>query len=614
MEMREKILAYCRQKGWPTTVQGTWIRLKACPICGKSARKPFAIHAVEGTARCHYGACNWAGGLTTLQRHFGDLVSSIPTPDRYKQTVVEPPQALGEELNKNLLAKPAVLERFQAFRCFNRDTVTRFKLGFDDEAHAATYPYYVKGKLVSVKYKKPLPNGDKKVWRWKPKDAGDDVTTAHTLFNVDNLKGNETCIVTEGEDDCMILTQLGYKNVVSIPNGSSHVTGTWLDPLESFNDIVVIFDRDKAGEQAAAKFIDAMGKLKCRAAWLPKGIMVPAGPWGKEEFEAKDVTDFIRAGAEDLLRAAIDGCKATKHDLVCHVGDFVEEFREDFFSRGRYRGRTTGFPSWDAIIGGRRLGELTIVSGGTGSGKSKLMENMIVKNAVLNEPMLLGSFELTRNAILRRIAAQLSASLYHLRNQPQEMLLEEFEKACLQLSQLPIYLINVYGKMDVEQFVDCASYAKRRLKVDTVILDHLHFMLRSSSADTERHEIDQTMLRLAEAAKSLELSLFVVCHPSLRKQEINPKYHTNDLRGSSFISQVADNIWFVWREREQGKLQAGRGKALLYCEKSRDEAGQEGSLELDFSIETQSFLDPLGMEVELPPEQDSFSEDQYVEI
>ena len=86
--------------------------------------------------------------------------------------------------------------------------------------NAIMFPYFRDKKLVNVKYR----DGEKNFT----------LTSGAELipFNLDSIKGCKEVIITEGEGfDCMVISQVGFNNVISVPNGAS--TGnnnlSWLD-------------------------------------------------------------------------------------------------------------------------------------------------------------------------------------------------------------------------------------------------------------------------------------------------------------------------------------------------------------------------------------------------
>lgn len=957
--MREEIVNYVRSKGWKYSLSpdGNWVRLNSCPICGKTSRKPFAINTKEGTAHCHHGECGWSGGLTLLKQHFGDLVFKLK---EERRAYAAPPESIIKELEDRLWSSPALIDKFKAFRCIDEKHIKMFRLGLD-ERRGVAYPSFQNGKPVCIKFKRRTADGkDIKAWVG-PKGE----SCRSVLYNVHNLRGNDIVYIVEGEDDCIILTQLGYKNVVSIPHGSATLRGEWLDPLESFRDVVIFMDGDPAGQKAAQGLAATIGTDRSRIVEFPQGIVVPPGPWAKEEYEAKDITDLVRAGRSDLIKDLIDGAPIPKHDTVVHVSDFIDEFLEDFKNGNRSRGATTGFPSLDAVIGGRRPGELTIITGNTSchapgqgilmydgsikkvenilvgdqimgpdstprnvlethtgktemaniipikgesfevtldhlltlvevgyykkingkntyfksgklkdisvrdwinstktfkhlhklvytgvefnrsnnltidpyflgillgdgnltnltpvfttvdkvlydylesectkhncyltctgsnggidyrivskessykncnlitkelrslglmglgsgdkfipndylitskenrlkllaglldtdgslskskngythidyitkseklsndivflcrslgfwasvnkckkscqgdftgnyyriyingnlslipsklsrkqstktktrtdvlragfkveksgvgkffgfsvdgdnryvldnflithnSGKTTLAFNVAMNVVKLGEPVLMSAFEHGPKKIIEKASSWITGKTRFL-GSTNEMTQQDAEYAAKVMKDMPLYIINHYGVYNPERYIECMRYSQRRLMVTTAVLDHLHHCISSKSFETERHDIDRAMLSLRGATEQTTVNLMVVAHPRQKQGEENPSIGLTDLRGSSFISQVADNVWICWRDDNLQKLKPGYGRSIIYVKKTRSECGTVGQVEMVFDMNGQKFLDPLGSELDFVEElgQNEFTE------
>lgn len=951
--MREEIINYVRTKGWKYSVSpdGNWVRLNSCPICGKTSRKPFAINTREGTAHCHHGECGWSGGLTLLKQHFGDLVFKLK---EERKSFASPPESLIKELESKLWSNQSFIDKFKAFRCIDEKHIKMFRLGLDDRRGIA-YPSFQNGKPVYIKYKRRTSDG-KEIKSW----VGPNGESCQTvLYNVHNLRGNDIVYITEGEDDCIILTQLGYKNVVSIPHGSSTIRGEWLNPIESFHDVVIFMDGDGAGRKAAQGLSDVIGKDRCRIVEFPEGIIVPPGPWSKTEYEAKDITDLARSNNIELLHELIKNSKFSKNETVTHISDHLDQFLDDFKNGNRSRGSTTGFPSLDSVVGGRRPGELTVITGNTAchvkgqgilmydgsikkvedivvgdqvmgpdstprnvlethsgnaemaliipkkgesfevtldhlltvvktfettghnkynsinkiedisvndlfnssnyfkrsrmlfytgvdfksvntleldpyllglllgdgcfaghrqitytttdtvllntikqkvnsinckivnankkencvdyriisktngigsnyllniikklnlmgkksdnkfipkhylisnrknrlnllaglidtdgsnekrnhfsyttkskqlaldivflcrslglwavqnsycfnnktyyrlyingsnlrqiptklkrkqnsktsmkknilrsrfkiektgikeyygfsvdgdnryvldnflvthnSGKTSLAFNVAMNVVKLGEPVLMSAFEHGPKKIIEKASSWITNKTRFL-GSTNEMSIKDAEYAVSVMKDMPLYIINHYGVYSPEKYIECMRYAQRRLMVTTAVLDHLHHTIQSKSFDTERHDIDRAMLSLRGATEQTGVYLIVVAHPRQKQGEENPNIGLTDLRGSSFISQVADNVWICWRDDNLQKLKPGYGRSIIYVKKNRSECGTVGQVEMVFDMNGQKFLDPLGSELDFVEElkQNEFNENEFI--
>jgi len=78
---------------------------------------------------------------------------------------------------------------------------------------------------------------------------------ADYLFNLQNAKSFNSCIITEGSVDAMAIHQSGYPNVVSTLG--AQVTSSQVKMMKRYFDSIIIFsDNDEAGEAMKCAIID----------------------------------------------------------------------------------------------------------------------------------------------------------------------------------------------------------------------------------------------------------------------------------------------------------------------------------------------------------------------
>jgi hypothetical protein len=165
----------------------------------------------------------------------------------------------------------------------------------------------------------------------------------------------------------------------------------------------------------------------------------------------------------------------------------------------------------------------------------------------------------------------------------------ELEKALKWISTLPLYFVDVYGELGLKELKDSIYYAKRRYGIGFVVIDHLHFFLKYSP-DLERQAIDQALKEIKSWAMDLGIHILLVVHPTKLTYD-NKVVHLNDLKGSSGLKQIPDNVFSIWRSREEKDLSTPQNEIVLYILKVRDDSGSEGSVILDFNKWSQSYED-----------------------
>jgi len=163
----------------------------------------------------------------------------------------------------------------------------------------------------------------------------------------------------------------------------------------------------------------------------------------------------------------------------------------------------------------------------------------------------------------------------------------ELEKVLQWISTLPIYFVDVYGELGLRELKDSIYYAKRRYGIGLVVIDHLHFFLKYS-ADLERQAIDQGLKDIKAWAMDLGIHVLLVVHPTKLTYD-NKVVRLNDLKGSSGLKQIPDNVISIWRPRGEDNLKSPTSEIVLDILKVRDDDGEEGKVILTFDKRSQSY-------------------------
>lgn len=101
------------------------------------------------------------------------------------------------------------------------------------------------------------------------------------------------------------------------------------------------------------------------------------------------------------------------------------------------------FPTLTKILKGHRRGELTILTGSTGSGKTTFMSEYSLDLAMQGVNTLWGSFEI-RNARLARTMLQQMAGV------PLDENLHLFDEWADRFEQLPFYFMTFHGQQTIK--------------------------------------------------------------------------------------------------------------------------------------------------------------------
>lgn len=174
------------------------------------------------------------------------------------------------------------------------ETIHKFALGFLPASittgpmgwRAATsgaivMPWHFDGQYGKVQYR-AVGSDVPKEHRYRQK-KGADVTGGLPPFNADAIEGADVVMLVEGEIDAMLAQQVAPVGVAVVTWGSASIAPNgWAESLLEGKRVLLVFDSDPAGQQAAAKW-EVLGKR----------ITLPAG---------KDIGDFADLHGVDALR------------------------------------------------------------------------------------------------------------------------------------------------------------------------------------------------------------------------------------------------------------------------------------------------------------------------
>lgn len=173
-------------------------------------------------------------------------------------------------------------------------------------------------------------------------------------------QGGRKVIVTEGEIDCLSISQLqGNKwPVVSLPNGASsgakyiRASVEW---LESFDEVVFAFDMDEPGQKAAKECALLLSPGKAKIARLPM----------------KDANECLVAGKGKELIDALWGAVPYRPDGIRSGAELWDDIKKP-----PPAGYEIPYPGLNGKLGGVRLGELVLFTAGSGIGKSTIVNEI----------------------------------------------------------------------------------------------------------------------------------------------------------------------------------------------------------------------------------------------
>ncbi len=375
------------------------------------------------------------------------------------------------------------------------------------------------------------------------------------LFGADRLDGNAKTpvYVEEGEFDVIGMWQYGWTaNVVSGTAGAAKWDDSWLDEIEPYEQAVLMYDPDEAGQKGGDALASKLGREKCVRVTLPK----------------KDVGECIEYDVPtETIQRAVRMARPMTGLSIVRPSSFAAEIEARIADPEKMIGFATGSAKVDQCLGGDRPG-LTVVTGDSGSGKTTWTCWQAWERARIGVGVLTTAFEQSPVMFAEKLLRlQIGGDFT-------QASAEERAAAWAALDALPIYVIGHHGQTTYDDILATVRYAVRRLDVRFALLDHLGYFVDTDKADKVA-EIERVVKGLALASTSEGWSCWLVAHPSNQNIAQQRRVQMGDLKGASAIRQEAAAVIVV--ERNAPSPSRSFPSSTLHFDKVRAEWGLAGS-------------------------------------
>ena len=373
-------------------------------------------------------------------------------------------------------------------------------------------------------------------------------------------------VITEGEIDAMSMSQLqGNKwPVVSVPNGAAAAKKALqrqLEWLEGFDEVVLMFDADEAGQSAVEECVELFSPGKVKVARLPEG---------------EDPNSLLLANKGDAVIEAMWRAKEWRPDGIL-AGDSTWDIIAD----------EPDVPSipypWEFLnekLRGMRRGEIVTLGAGSGTGKSLVCRE--IAHWLLQQGESVGIIALEENVrrtALGVMSIEANKPLHLDKNLVSE---EELRTAWERtLGTGRCFLLDHWGSLDTDVLLSRVRYMARGMECGWVILDHLSIVVSGLDGGDERRLIDQTMTRLRGLVEETNIGLLLVSHLKRpqgdRGHEEGVDTSLSHFRGSASIAQLSDGVVGLERNQQDGE-HANHLKVRVLKNRFTGDTGLAGTL------------------------------------
>lgn len=309
-------------------------------------------------------------------------------------------------------------------------------------------------------------------------------------------------------------------------------------------------------------------ELAARAVSDPDGVV----DWATSEITA--IADRV-SRPEDIAPLS-DVVRATLDDL---------ERRQQARQAGECIGIPTGLRRLDALTGGWRGGQLVVLAGRPGTGKSATMLHFTRAAAASGVPVCIFSLEMPAGQLAGRMlvgGSGVDSQAFRV-GSVDTTGWSQLEQAGAELSAIPVYL-NDRANITIGAIRSQCKAMHRRGRCGMVIIDYLQLLDTSTRNpnSTREREIAAASRSAKLLAKELDVPVILLSQLSRKVEERADKTPLlSDLRESGAIEQDADMVVFIDRPAMYGAqmitttrygLISSEGVGVLHIAKNREGA------------------------------------------
>lgn len=308
-------------------------------------------------------------------------------------------------------------------------------------------------------------------------------------------------------------------------------------------------------------------------------------------YEEKDSLSRLLERSEQMI---FDISSAREQTDLIHISDVLQLSYENIAKNvGKSNGITgidTGFEELNKRTGGFHGGELIIIAGRPGMGKSTFAVNIAEYVSIgLGKTVAIFNLEMPREQIVNRIlCSQALVDNSKIRNGTMEA--SDWEKICDvadSISRAPIYIDDT-PTITVSQIRAKCRRLKQMKQLDMIVIDYLQLMQGSGRSENRQQEISDISRSLKVLAKELDVP--VVALSQLKRESESQKGKKpilSDLRESGAIEQDADLVMFLFRNYYYSKNPEEKETAECIIAKNRN--GEANNFDLGFKGEFTQF-------------------------
>lgn len=358
-----------------------------------------------------------------------------------------------------------------------------------------------------------------------------------------DLPPQKAIIVLNILDLLALMTTKINATFICLPYGLKSLPQECLPTLDRYDELILWFNYNTAGWDIARNFAKKLDEKRCN---FVRPTSTQPTPY-KALVNGIDIKGILNK-SQPILHKAITTFSSLRQDVLSDLQN-IDKVQGVKWKR---------YPTLNKYLKGHRKGELTILTGPTGCGKTTFMSDYSLDLAMQGVNTLWGSFEIRNTRLASTLLRQFAGK--PLLDTSTDETLMEFDHYANEFESLPLYFMTFHGEQQVKIVMEAIEHAAYVHDISHVIIDNVQFMMGVS--DEAKH-IDRFWKQDAIIASFRTFATRKNCHVTLvihpRKEKDSEDLTTSSIFGGAKATQEADNVLIIQDKR----LTSVRGKKYL---------------------------------------------------
>ena len=332
-----------------------------------------------------------------------------------------------------------------------------------------------------------------------------------------------------------------------------------------------------------AAHIDRYSKIVTEKALL-RNLITLSHDIAKEAYDdSQDISEILDTVEQSIFAITNNRMQKGFTQINNVVVDALEKLEIIRASGGSVIGVPSGLIDLDEMTSGFQDGDLVIIAGRPGMGKTALALSMI-RNASLDAKVGVGMFSLemaNHQLAMRLLCAEARVDSHYVRTgKLPSKLWRNLSVSAGSLEDAPIYLDDTPA-LSVLELRAKARRLKAEHNINMIVVDYLQLMQGPKGVESRQQEISVISRSLKALAKELNIPVIALSQLSRAvEQRADRKPQLSDLRESGAIEQDADVVIFLYRPWIYSQEDEDEGKAEVIIAKQRN--GPTGTIQASF--------------------------------